>query len=337
MEKEIIKYLEGRASEQERQKLAEWVALSEENRAKFASAKEIHSYAQAQLLSQKGDNVDIKSNFEAFKKIVQREDKKYQFWKKLVPYAASAVLILAISLVSYNKLDRYKSQLNFISKQGLTSLEYFTPTGVKSKIVLPDSSVVWLNSASKISLPSKFTGDIREVDFEGEGYFEVKKDSAFPMVIRLKDGMNVVVKGTKFNLSAYSDDSDISLLLLSGKVSLETTGGKEIAGLIPNQKIFVDRLSRKIKRDSTPDTLTTTGWKKGYLIFEDCSMSEVIKKIERWYGVKIRVADAKILDKNFTATFKDESISRVLDLMERVSLVRYSLNDSIVSLYSYNN
>ena len=143
--------------------------------------------------------------------------------------SSAAVLILFISITLFqNQIDKYKSELSFIKSQKIAYHENSTPYGVKGKVILPDSSVVWLNSGSSILYPSNFFGETRDVSFKGEGYFEVKKNSDYPMKISLDSGLSLCVRGTSFNLSAYDNDNSISILLLSGNVSLMNKKSKTV-------------------------------------------------------------------------------------------------------------
>jgi len=103
----------------------------------------------------------------------------------------------------------------------------------------------------------------------------------------------------------------------------------------PNEMVLVQKSDRTVDLTTPKTTFSTLAWKDGWLVFDETPMKEVIKKLERWHGVRIIVKDSDLLDKQFTGKFKEESISQILEMMNKVSLVRYELKDSIVTLSRY--
>ncbi len=323
MEKLIYKYLSGHADRDERMRVRKWILESDENMRFFAKIKNLYVIAQMpeeKSTEEESDNFILKA---------RTSDKKRVF-RRFLYLSSAAIIILAVTISLFqNQIIKYRTELSFIASQQISVHQNSTPYGVKGKVILPDSSVVWLNSGSEIVYPSKFSGQTRDVIFNGEGYFEVKKNQDFPMKISLESGLSLYVRGTSFNLSAYENDNSVSILLLSGNVSLMDNTNKEFVKIEPNQKIFINKKTNKISFENPEDIQPTVGWKKGWLIFEESTMPEIIKKLERWYGVNIIVNDSTVMQKTLTAKFREESLSQVLDLMHRISLVNYSIKDRL--------
>ncbi len=330
MEKLIFKYLSGKADEEETKKIRQWILESEENTRFFAKIKNI--YVVASMKDDKASDEDSS----LFIAKLRRHELRKKIMRMAARGAAAIILFLIVLAVYQHQQDSFRKEMSYVSSQQIAYNQYFTPSGVKGKIILPDSTVVWLNSSSSISYPSKFIGKTKNINFDGEGYFEVKKDPDHPMKITLDNGMSLYVKGTSFNLSSYENDNSVSILLLSGKVSLMNRDSKEFFDIEPNQKISIDKKSNKISVVTPEDVMPTVGWKKGWLIFEETEMPEIIKKMKRWYGVDIIVKDSSIMTKTLTAKFREESLSQVLEMMHRISLINYSLKDSTAILNSYN-
>ncbi len=292
MEELILKYLKGEASENEMLEIETWVKESPINRKEFAA--KVNLYALSANINGKADISDLGKITSAIRRLERR--------RRVLRYFAAAVmasaLIVGAGLYSTYKIGGYKNEVAYILEQSNTTLEYSTPYGVKSKISLPDNSVVWLNSGSKISFPSKFSGNQRLISFSGEGFFSVEKDSLRPMQIVTPGGVTVNVLGTKFNLNTYTEDSSMSLLLLSGKVNIKMNNGR--------------------------------------VIFDDLTLKEVFVKMKRWYGISIKVDDSSILDKRLSAKFREESASQVLDLMHKTQLINYTIQDSIAYVKNYS-
>lgn len=328
-EKIIIRYLEGKAAEGEREEVLAWIWSNDENQKAFNRLKNIWVLSNLPKTRASAEEVNDFS-----KRIRRTKMKRSIYWGSI---AASILLIVAILIG--NEMSSYKSQIAFLSNQGMAQLEYKTNKGIKGMVTLPDGSKVWLNSDSYIKCPAKFEGKTRKVEFSGEGYFEVVKNAKIPMVINLGNGISVRVKGTTFNLSSYSNDKDISALLLSGIITVvrhQPLFDKEMV-VKPNEKITIEKQNSNVELLAPKETFSTLGWKEGWLVFDEIPMREVLKKLERWHGVTFTVKDPEILNQNFTGRFKEESISQILEMMNRISLVRYEVKDTKITLMSYKN
>ncbi|MFA5850108.1 MAG: FecR domain-containing protein [Bacteroidales bacterium] len=330
MEELILKYLKGEATENEMLEIEAWVKESPENRKDFA--KKVNLYALAVNVNGKADMSDLGRIISTIRRIDKR--------RGAVRYFAAAVmasaLIVGAGLYSSYKIGTYKSEVAYILEQSNTTLEYSTPYGVKSRITLPDNSVVWLNSGSRISFPSKFTGNERLISFSGEGFFKVEKDSLRPMKIVTPGDVTVNVLGTKFNLYTYAEDRSMSLLLLSGRVNIQMKNGSVIENIKPSEKIIIDKIENSTRINPVKDTMPTTGWRDGWLIFDDLTLSDVFVKMKRWYGISIKVEDNSILYKRLSAKFREESASQVMDLMHKTQLINYTIQDSIAYVKNYS-
>jgi ferric-dicitrate binding protein FerR (iron transport regulator) len=220
-----------------------------------------------------------------------------------------------------------------IPEQHQPTLEYATPSGIQGKILLPDSTEVWLNSCTTLKTPPKFDSTGRYVELSGEAYFKVKSNKEWPMYIK-SNGVTTKVLGTEFNLSAYKNEPNIKLTLINGKVELLKKDSSTVS-LFPSEQLIVsnDPSGKHLKRRDEFNFENELAWKDGYLVFNNTPMLDVIKKMERWYGVDFRTTNPKILKYNFTGRFKGESITRVLDLMGISSNIRYRIRNNTVTLY----
>ena len=329
MNRLIEKYLTGEASEEELLELEAWVNRSYHNRKIFAQS--VNVYALSGEIKEKGDH----SNLNNILSLVKRKDrnKKIVRYLSAIGYAASIFMIAGLWYVTRSKT--IQKDVGYILSQAETYLEYTTPYGVKSKITMPDNSIVWLNSGSRISFPSKFSGSSREVSFSGEGYFDIITDSLRPMMIKTPNDINISVLGTKFNVTTYKEDKAFSLMLVSGKVLIKR-GRATLAEMKPAENFVLEHQTSKKAITVPNDTLRITGWREGWLIFDDIPLSEVFIKMKRWYGVTVKVDDHLLYNKTFTAKFKEESTSQVFDFMHKISLINYTLVDSVAYVSSYS-
>jgi len=264
-------------------------------------------------------------------------------------YKAAAILILpllSIALYQFiffsNKIDMLESTIeqrdvsdNFVVPvQEGSTFNYMVNPGVKGMVILPDGSQVWLNSNSALVCPQKFGKEGRILELSGEGYFVVKSNKEWPMYIKTKSGYTVKVTGTEFNLSSYSNDSELKLTMVSGIVKLINEKDKSELEVNKLEEVIVP-ISTKISfADKNKANLyLNTSWKNGVLVFDSTPMKEVIKKMERWYGVKIVARDTTLLSNRFTAEFDSESLTQVLEFLKISSNIKFSVKNKTVSLY----
>ena len=214
----------------------------------------------------------------------------------------------------------------------VNEINYRVDRGVKGHILLADSTEVWLNSDSDLKVPATFDhSSERVVALSGEAYFVVKSDAEHPFYIKTPQDVLVKVTGTEFNLNAYAERPDIHLSLVKGSVELIKENDNSPIEVAPNQEAIVGKQERVVS-SSVKKVADKSVWKEGTLKFVGTPMKEMIPRLERWYGVQINVSSRAVYDAVFTATFKEESITQVLDLLGITSNIKYSINNNQVIL-----
>jgi len=159
-----------------------------------------------------------------------------------------------------------------------------TPKGRQFQLLLPDGSKVWLNAASSIRYPIAFTGNERKVEVTGEAYFEVAKDPNRPFKVKVNEETEIEVLGTHFNINSYNNEESINTTLLEGSVLVKNSSGKLV--LKPGQQARVAG-SEKIKLVSDVDVEKVMAWKDGVFNFQDATLQEVMRQLERWYDIDV--------------------------------------------------
>ena len=162
-----------------------------------------------------------------------------------------------------------------------------TPKGRQFRLQLPDGSKVWLNAASAIKYPTTFTGKERLVELEGEAYFEVAKNAAMPFKVTARDA-TVEVLGTSFNVNAYRNESVIRTTLLDGAVRLKAY--QQSQTLKPGQQAVAKPAREQLEVVNDADLDKVMAWKNGLFNFEDASLEEVMRQLERWYDIEVTYA-----------------------------------------------
>lgn len=198
------------------------------------------------------------------------------------------------------------------------------PRGGQYALVLPDGSKVWLNAASSIRFPTRFTGNSREVELDGEAYFEVARNKQMPFYVKTQD-MKLKVLGTHFNMMAYKDEAFIKTTLLEGKVML--TSASAVTYLKPGEEgvLFENKFTV-----NKADIEQTMAWKNGYFVFNEENLSSVMRKISRWYDIDIvyNTHNNKLSYTGSVSKFKD--ISEVLKVLSLTGTVKFKDRKSVV-------
>ena len=314
-------YFTGSATEQQRREILSWVEESPANKAEF--------------LEREADFVfDSMPDAEASQaatthmlNVISPKRRKIRILSAVA--SAAAVFVIGAFIWLLHDNSRLNEQVLSLTaqnekliaipelEQGESILNYKVNPGVKGKITLPDGSEVILNSASTLRTPARYEDGKRVVELEGEGYFKVASNPDWPMYVRTSRGVTVKVTGTEFNLSTYSDDAALKLTLVRGRVSLlDEKNDTEIAVREKEEVVIGNRQQLETPTRKPADIKVNTSWKDGYLVFDNTPIREVIKKMERWYGIDITVADARVMNNTFTASFQSESLQQVLTLLD---------------------
>ena len=169
-------------------------------------------------------------------------------------------------------------------KEEILLNKLIVPAGKRSSLVLADGTKIWVNSSSTVIYPNLFTGDKREIYVEGEAYLEVAHDSEKPFYVKTQT-MNVRVLGTRFNVCAYREDNRQQVVLVNGKVEVETHDQQNQI-LTPNELFDYDKQQSKVSVTKV-DTNDYISWKEGYYQFSRQELSVLFKRLSRYYAVPI--------------------------------------------------
>lgn len=238
--------------------------------------------------------------------------------------AAALALITGFSLsFLFNEGDK-----NWMA--GRSENVVIAPSGQKSQLILPDGTLVWLNSGSRLTYSYAFNTRDRVVNLEGEAFFDVTKDQQYPFVVKT-GGVDVKVLGTAFNVQAYTDEADVTVALLRGRVSLLSAADQNLlTSLSPDQMATVSKndLSYQV---ASCDAGIESSWHQNLLKFDGTSAEEVWKKLERWYGVRITLSNAKPSNA-YWFTVKTESLTELLEMINKITPIEYKLDGEEVTV-----
>jgi len=193
-----------------------------------------------------------------------------------------------------------------------------TPKGGRYQVVLSDGSQVWLNAQSTLKYPLEFTGDSRTVEIEGEGYFTVAPDKKRPFKV-ISKGQEVIVLGTSFNVSAYTNET-VRTTLVSGALQVRHANQSTI--LKPGEQSSVSRSDGLSKHPV--DTEEAIAWKSGIFYFNRTSIREAMAQLSRWYNIEIVYEDKPKVLHFYGRISRDYTLAQVLEVL-RLGGLRFEI------------
>ncbi len=200
------------------------------------------------------------------------------------------------------------------------------PRGGEYKLVLADGTIVWLNSDSHIRYPVTFSGNTRQVELEGEAYFEVAKDVEKPFIVRMNE-YNVRVTGTQFNVRNYLNES-LATTLVEGGVQIERKG--KVDRLRPGQQAVLENNEIRIRVVNVEEQVA---WRHGAFGFTQCRLENIMEELARWYDVDVFYMNQQVKDYHFSAWFKrSSSINEVINILEKTKKISLDLKGRILTV-----
>ena len=301
-----IQYFEGRISRAEEKRLFEYIEQVEEGYGKFR-------YWEREWMSDPGSDVQIETEWKALQQKMSTQEaimpllkrSKFSVWK-IARIAAVIVLILGSVLGIKQATYLLSPETYFVCE---------APLGEKSKIQLSDGTIVWLNAGSVLKYSNRFNTSNRIVELNGEGYFEVTKHNGKTFMVETQ-GYNVVVKGTKFNVSAYPDDSFIITTLLEGAVELNYKEDK--ISMSPGESLALNLQTGQLT-GKIVNARQAVAWAEDRIEFDDITLKEMVKKLSRQYNVHIELESEKVGDMKFRVSLRNkETIIEVMNALKEI-------------------
>jgi len=195
-----------------------------------------------------------------------------------------------------------------------------TANGEQYQVVLPDGSHVWLNAASSLTYPVTFAGKSREVELTGEGYFEVTHNKAMPFKVRTLQ-QEIQVLGTHFNVNAYKDEPVTATTLLEGSVKVTLTADHKAITIVPGQQTIVNQIGLSVHEVDTDDAVA---WKNGYFLFDNETLESIMRKISRWYDIRVQYTDSSLKNQLFSGTISRYTlVSQVIKTLELTNAAHF--------------
>lgn len=328
MEKEniwnnITRKIAGEASSEDHKKVDEWVESSPANRKTYQILNQFWSYKSGN----KNPVLFLFGSIQRRIAVFQNPPKKPFYNSTFFRVAAIIVLILLSNFMFY--LINGKMQSEKVSAWQ----EIVVPRGNRMKMILPDSTVVWLNNETKLRYASDFQEN-RTVELIGEAYFNVTHDSKHPFLVNIGNHQ-IKVLGTRFSVNAYPEENIIETSLISGSVQFETfseTNQSKSYLLEPGNTLLFNKSNNAVNLEKIQSAYYAY-WEDGMYSFKDESFESLACKIKRIFNIEIVFEDPKLKTKTFTGTIGiNDNIFIFMEAIRRTAAepIEYRFNKNII-------
>ncbi len=314
---QIKNYLDNTCTEEERKQIAQWILSSKKNEELFFQWEEI--YAAGKFKSPDIDKAE-KKLFHRIEMEEQKEQKQSskQFmllthrWMK---YAASLILLATLSgLIAWYFGQPHEEWIT-ASTQNKETI----------KFTLPDGSKVWLNENTTLKYPKEFLTDTRQLELDGEAYFEVTKCQQKSFIVHGKS-MQIEVVGTKFNFKDRSECELAEASLLEGEIIARKNNSQYMIPLSPGQKVACNAITGKMTIVNT-DAMLDAVWHDELIHLDNTDANYITRILETAYGVTITLSPD--INKNVTYSGvlpKKDNIEDLLDILKETMHIEYTID-----------
>jgi ferric-dicitrate binding protein FerR (iron transport regulator) len=358
----MARYFSGALAEEERKTLLSWLNESRENEERFFLMKDIYDAGNAAQLYREA------STAEGWRKLLQAIAQKQRLKKSVIMRPAwmtqlrryAAILVIGVlSGMAIVKFFSASHSQEPLYRAGICEIR--TGKGERVRVTLPDGSGVILNACSFLSYPGDFGSETRQLQFFGEGYFEVQTNADMPFVVQTA-GLNIKAYGTTFNVKAYTDENVVETTLVEGSVTIEDENSRQIVILQPDQAIVIPKKTGaaavahvqeppeaepKAKAPETKapaskkqepkallkkkiETEVYTSWKDSQWIIRSETLESLARKMERRYDVTFTFQDAGSREYVFSGTLKDYPLEQILEVIRLNAPIQYTVKEKSV-------
>jgi transmembrane sensor len=357
----ITRILSGESSPQDNLDLISWLNQSQENIDEFYGKERVLNAINVIFAQEKFNEKDAYGKFieniDGLRPKQSNNSESKRMFSRTMQWAAIGLLLIGFGSLLFYFINDQSSQME------ANEYELIVPVGSRGNLILTDGTSVWLNAGSRLSYSKNFGKNDRSVHLEGEGYFEVERESKYPFTV-IASEVEVTALGTSFNIKSYPDEDVIQTTLVSGSININRTGQRNTEKgltLEPNQQLTYYRETRqlsisavndekeiskkaeqketrRIANENLPRAILSkvtnpeifTSWKDNRLILDDEPFESLAIKLERRFGTTIIIKDEDIRKRRFKGSFDEITMEQALTALQFVSPFHYSIeNDTI--------
>lgn len=309
-ERIMLDYLKGEIAPEDRQKLTALLKKDESCREKYREMSRAYALASSSWFARRKEQ-----NLEELRdRLDFRSSRKHAFSRRIKVWGSAAVWTLLIGC-SITFFYLYRSSTPISVTPSYCRIEI--PKGASSKLLLPDSTVVFLNGGTILKYDASLQHQTnREVFLTGEAYFKVTRNAHRPFIVRTGD-VSVKVLGTTFNVASYPDEGEIKVSLEEGRVNVFTTSeNQKNIFLSPNEQAIYNKESKRLSMRKI-DASSQTAWTTGRLVFVNERLFDILKTIGKKYDMQVLVQSQKVYTEYFSGSIdKDLTLEEILSYLD---------------------
>lgn len=303
----LLKYIEGDATDHEKAEITNWLDSDPENMREFLAMHKLNDI----IIWQESHDVQQ----------VQKSDSKIirWSWTRITVEALKIAAVLLVAIMGTRYVYQKPIPIESVVMQTL-----HVPAGQRAELTLTDGTKVWLNAKTTLTFPNHFSDQIREVELDGEGYFDVTSNKTRPFIVKTEK-YDIKVWGTEFNLMAYSRKGIFETALLKGSVEVLKTGSAKGVLIRPEQRIFEENNQLVIAPIIHTNHFL---WKEGIVSFDNESFPEMVRKLELYFDLMIEVKNDKILKYRCTGKFRTkDGVEHILKVLQLSNKFRFKIDE----------
>lgn len=304
----LERYLEGNCSDTEKVLVEQWYD-------DLPSTMDIDSTVDPDILKK-----EFIGRFE-----MEYGTRRIPFSRRLLTFAAAASVVFCIAMVS-GWLFRQSS-----IPQELTKL-YSVSNGLGKikKVMLPDSSIVWMNANTSLTWNNHYGEKIREVTLSGEAGFDVRKDEKHPFIVHSYHA-DVKVLGTFFNVESYPASDVTRVALVRGKVAVHGNRDRKLSGMLsPGEAaVFTAKGTLAIGKANVRQSLL---WMQGGFYAEDALLKTAIERLCHQHGYEVIWKRNSGLEKHISVAFPPQGFESMLQSLCYLGRLHYTLKDRSITI-----
>ncbi len=312
----LVRWYDGKLSQEEIDALVSWMHEAPENR---EHARQIYDLCFAARIRAGEGRFDTDA---ALRKVhgemsVRRSRKVLTVLRNI----AAALLLPVVLAASFFFVRRTAG-----SGEDIPMIEVSTVTGMISRFELPDGSQVWLNANTTLRYPAVFGKTTRDVELDGEAFFDVAKDRQHPFSVHTAK-MDIRVTGTRFNVDAYDlPGRNPRAWLEEGGIELrwtDGTGTARTAAVVPDQCAELDLDTRAVDISSV-EAEGALAWTRGGFTFQDTPLEEALRQIGNRFHVRFILKNTALAEKRYTGDLTDDNLPTLLQNFTLADGIRFS-------------
>lgn len=246
--------------------------------------------------------------------------RKAGLFDNIIKWTLRIAGVIMLPLVILIGIQTYKE--DYLKKE--LWVEIKAPAWTRAQFSLPDGTTGWLNSNSSVKYNGNFNAD-RQVALTGEAFFDVFKDKKRPFIVNTNEVI-VKVSGTRFNIASYEDEKNVEVVLEEGKLIFSDKEMNKSYTMRPNDLVIYDRTLRDFSTDVV-EPKKYLSWTEGKLVFRNDPLDVIARRLGRWYNIDVEVNGCLTEDLRLRATFIDEGLEEVLDLLKRSLPINYRIEN----------